>query len=547
MSHTDVSQVEHSPFAADVFAAPRRAAPLLLVIFGASGDLTRRKLVPALYSLTREGILPEAFVLLGVARSAQQEDAFRAKLYEGCLEHARHRPASRQEWEEFAARIFYQAGSYDDPRTYEELRAHIKELQQRFALGGNCLYYLSTPPVLFAPIVEQLGRAGLVRNDSSSTPDAPVHETPSPQRAAHAGSWRRVIIEKPFGRDLHSAQHLNQRLRTVLHESQIYRIDHYLGKETVQNLLVFRFANGIFEPLWNHRYIHHVQITSAESVGTEGRGGYFESAGILRDMVQNHLLQLLCLFGMEPPVSLKADAIRDEKVRLLRSLRPAQVRLETVRGQYQAGRINGHAVPGYREEAGVRKDSHTESFVALRMHVDNWRWTDVPVFLRAGKRMPCKTTEIAIVFRHVPRGLFHGASVDLRPPPNTLVIRIQPDEGISLDVQGKQPGPAVKLAPLQLDFCYGNTFGGGGAEAYERLLLDAMLGDSTLFIRGDEAEAAWEFVSPILAAWEEDQHDAIKFYAAGAWGPSAADRLIEPSGAQWRNPPEASQGNTTDS
>jgi len=499
----------------------RAPEPHVMVIFGASGDLTRRKLVPALYALARERLLPGGFAVVGLARRDMGGDAgFRDMLREACNQHSRRAPVDDAVWDSFAANIHYVRGSFDEAETYRALGDKLKEIDKALGIPGNRLFYMSTPPSQFPVITGHLGEAGLV--------------------SRHYQPWNRVIVEKPFGYDLDSAHQLNRALKEVFREVQIFRIDHYLGKETVQNVLTFRFANGIFEPLWNQRYVEHVQITSAESVGMEGRGAYFEDSGILRDMVQNHLFQVLCLTAMEPPVSMEAGAVRDEKVKVLRSLRPIEPeRLDdyVVRAQYVGGHVLGEAVPGYREEPGVATESVTETYVALKLFIDNWRWGNVPFFLRAAKRMPKKVTEIAITFREAPHLLFSPDQGDnRRPVPNVLTIRIQPDEGISLHFGSKLPGPSTRITPVNMEFRYGTAFGQQPPEAYERLILDAMLGDGTLFIRDDETESAWRFVDRILAAWNDRNRRGIPVYPAGTWGPPEADDLAATSNVRWRRP-----------
>jgi glucose-6-phosphate 1-dehydrogenase len=494
---------------------PRRRAPqpCAMVIFGATGDLTRRKLIPALFHLAGEGLLPASLAIVGFARregsDEQLRESFRRALGEA---------AQGELWERFAQSIFYYRGEYGDPAAYVGLRELLARLDRERGTAGNRLFYLSTPPDVAAEVARCLGEAGLV---------------PPPRES---GPWARLVVEKPFGHDLASAVELNRQLAAVFDESQIFRIDHYLGKETVQNLLVLRFANQLFEPLWNQKYVDHVQITVSESLGVEGRGGYFEGAGILRDMVQNHLLQLLCLVGMEPPAVLEANPVRDEKVQLLHSvrpIRPAEANEITVRGQYGPGWVNGEEVPGYRSEPDVDPASTVETYVALRLWIDNWRWAGVPFYLRAGKRLPKRVTEIAVEFKSVPRILFNR-DPDAPLAPNVLAIRIQPDEGISLRFAAKVPGQAVRIEPVKMEFSYGAAFGTEPPEAYERLLLDALLGDSTLFTRRDEVEAAWAIVDPILKGWREGEAHEFPNYRAGTWGPEAADAFIEADGRRWR-------------
>jgi len=492
--------------------------PHVMVIFGASGDLCKRKLLPALYSLVRERMLPAKFAVMGVARNKYSVDEFRDHMRDGCDRYARRKPVDENVWQDFSRGLYYKSAEFDDLDAYKQLKKELEEIDAELGTPANRLFYLSTPPSVFPMIVENLGKAGLVSR---------AHQP-----------WSRIIVEKPFGRDLESARKLNRELKQVFREAQIYRIDHYLGKETVQNMLTFRFANGLFEPIWNQYHVHHVQITSAESLGVEGRGSYFEEAGILRDMVQNHIFQLLCLVGMEAPISMDANAIRDEKVKFLKSLRPLptdELDDYVVRGQYVAGHVLGEAVPGYREEPGVSPDSTTETFVALRLLTDSWRWANVPFFVRAAKRMPKKATDISITFRNAPTALFRNGD-GANDVSNVLTIRIQPDEGISLHFGSKVPGPTMDVAPVNMEFRYGTSFGKEPPEAYERLLLDAMLGDPTLFIRDDETEASWAFISHIHQAWAERKERSIPVYPAGTWGPPEADALAARRSAEWRKP-----------
>jgi glucose-6-phosphate 1-dehydrogenase len=511
-------------------AEERVPEPAAMVIFGASGDLTHRKLLPALYSLTRDRLLPARFAIVGFARRALSDDAFREEMRRACDEFARRRPVDADIWAGFARNIFYQAGGYDDPASFAALKARLEEIEKTLGLPGNRVFYLATPPSSFAPVIRSLGQSGL----------APKPPAPGAARPAPTGPFARVIIEKPFGSDLDTARGLNRDIHEILDERQIYRIDHYLGKETVQNLLVFRFANGIFEPVWNNRFVDHVQITGAETVGVEARGGYFEQAGSMRDMVQNHLLQVLSLAAMEPPVAFDADGVRDEKLKVLKALRhmsSSEIDERVVRGQYAAGSIAGRAVPAYRQEPGVSPTSTTETFVALKLFIDSWRWAGVPFYVRSGKRLPKRVTEIAIQFKEAPHLLFGKRGEGIRP--NVLSIRIQPDEGIALNFGSKLPGPAMEIAPVSMEFRYGSSFGVEPPEAYERLLLDCLLGDGTLFTRADEVEASWSWVSRIHRRWAEEDaagRTTIPTYAAGTWGPDAADRLLAADGRGWRMP-----------
>lgn len=494
----------------------RRPHPFTMVIFGAAGDLAHRKLFPALYTLMVDKWIPPGFHVVGVARAPYTDDSFRAAIRQSIATFSR-RPLDPAQFEAFAAGIHYVAADFSSSDGYLGLRDLLHAIDQNNNRTAHYLFYLATPPAMYPVIAEHLGEVGLNR-----APD---------------DGWVRIIVEKPFGRDLQSAVELNQDLHRVFNEQQIYRIDHYLGKETVQNILVFRFANGIFEPLWNRQYIDHVQITVAESLGVGGRGTYYDHAGALRDMVQNHMLQLLSLIAMEPPVAFEADAVRDEKVKVLRAIRPFSTRDVadyTVRAQYDAGYIDGEAVPGFLDEPDIASDSRTESFVALRLLIDNWRWAGVPFYLRTGKRLARRATEIAIQFKTAPHRFFsQTATPELDP--NLLVIKIQPDEGISLRFGAKIPGPEVRIRTVNMEFLYGTSFADTPPEAYERLLLDAMLGDSTLFTRKDEVEAAWTLVTSILRGWARAKAP-IPSYEAGSWGPAEAEALIGRDGFEWRRP-----------
>lgn len=487
--------------------------PCAIVIFGATGDLTHRKLVPALYNLAADGTLPQAVSVIGFARREKTDDGFRAELGESARQFSRQQ-VNEEIWAHFADSIFYHQSNFDDPEGYASLAQRLDELDQVRGTRGNRLFYLAAAPGQFETILHHLRESGL--------------------NHAPEGGWARIIVEKPFGVDLPSAQTLNALVEASFPESATYRIDHYLGKETAQNIMVLRFANAIFEQLWNARYIHHVQITASEPLGVESRAGYYDKAGALRDMVQNHMLQLLCLTAMEPPVGLGADSIRDEKVKVLRSLRPiepSEIRKRAVRAQYGAGAINGKRVAAYRDEQNVNPESMTETYVALQVNIDNWRWAGVPFFVRVGKRLAKAATEIAVQFKGAPPVLFNASGETLAD--NVLVIRIQPDEGISLRMNAKVPGAAVRVEPVKMDFLYGTSFGKGTPEAYERLLLDAMAGDATLFARRDEVEEAWQFIDRIRSAWDADDSD-LAVYSAGTWGPTEADELIARHGTSWR-------------
>jgi glucose-6-phosphate 1-dehydrogenase len=512
----------------------RKSPPCAVVIFGANGDLTKRKLMPALYRLAWEGRLAPGFAVIGISRTPMSDDEFRERMHEAVSKYLEDSPFDAELWKSFAQGLFYMAGDVEDSAMYQRLAARLTEVEKGRQTSGNTLYYLSTQPSQYAVIAEGIGAL-----------------------APKEGSWRRIIIEKPFGHDLESARELNRRLQKVFDESEIYRIDHYLGKETVQNILAFRFGNGIFEPLWNRRYIEHVQITAAESIGVEGRGAYYQEAGALRDMVQNHLLQVTATIAMEPSAEFSADAVRDERAKLLRSIRvmkPEEVPANAVAGQYGPGRVAGEIVPGFRQENGVAPDSQTETYIAATFHVDNWRWAGVPFYIRTGKALPKRTTEIAIHFRSAPLAVFrnereepNGArdahngeahnneAHNNEAVPNLLILRIQPEEGISLKFNSKRPGAGMTLRPVSMDFNYGSSFGERSPSAYETLLLDAISGDATLYTRQDMVEASWRVVQPILDYWST-QKFAFPNYASGTWGPAEADGMLARNGHTWRRP-----------
>ncbi|MGA3327773.1 MAG: glucose-6-phosphate dehydrogenase [Terriglobia bacterium] len=496
----------------------RTPDPCAMVIFGASGDLTERKLMPALFYLTRERMLPPGFAVVGCARTPKTDEQFSKEMSDAVKKFLHLTPESDAFVEGFAKGLHYVADNFNDPQAYQQLTTVLDHLDQEHGTAGNRLFYLATPPSFFPVIVKHLGAAGLAK------PKEP------------GKTWTRIILEKPFGRSLESARELNQTVTSVFAEDQVYRIDHYLGKETVQNLLVFRFANGIFEPFWNRRYIDHVQIAVAEELGVENRGAYYEEAGLLRDMIQNHVLQLLSLVAMEPPATFQATAVRDEKAKVMRALRP--IRSErvpefVVRGQYAEGYVGGKKVPAYRTEPKVSPSSNTETYAAFKFFIDNWRWADVPFYLRSGKRLAKRVSEISIQFRRVPHLLFKGAGAE-GIEPNILAIRIQPNEGISLKFCAKLPGTTMQIRPVEMEFLYGESFGAAPPTAYETLLLDCMLDDATLFNRADAVDLSWEFVDPILERWKQDGPNGLALYAAGSWGPQEADDFIERDGREWR-------------
>jgi glucose-6-phosphate 1-dehydrogenase len=494
-----------------------------VVIFGGSGDLARRKLMPALYNLAWERALPGGFAVVGVARGDQTDESFRAGMREAVTRFSRRRPIDEALWTDFERGITFLRGAVSDSATFESLRKHLERVDNERGTRGNRLFYLAVPPSEFGPIIEGLRASRLV----------------APTLRGHSdGVWTRIVLEKPFGHDLASAKGLNDGIASAFDESQVFRIDHYLGKETVQNLLVLRFANVLFEPVWGRQQVDHVQITVAEDIGVEGRGRFYEQTGVTRDIVENHLMQLLCLIAMEPPISLSADAVRDEKVKVLRSLRPmdaSEVMRSVVRGQYVRGVVHGEEVAAYRQEAEVSPESRVETYVAMRCFVDNWRWSGVPFYVRAGKRLARRVTEIAVVFHEIPRTLFR-ADGQSGITPNVLAVRIQPDEGIALRFISKEPGQQTVLRDVAMDFRYGMAFGSNTPEAYERLLLDAMRGDATLFTRRDEVEAQWEYMDRVLSAWSAEGAPPPVFYPAGSWGPEQANDLLARDGRQWRKP-----------
>ncbi len=494
----------------------RNIDPCILVIFGATGDLTGRKLAPAIYNLGHEGLLPANFSLVGFARREKTDEQFRSELKKEISTYSRTKPIDEPFWNHFQEQIFYHRSEFDEDAGYKKLAETLKQIDARMATRGNRIFYLSVQPKYFALIIAKLKQHGLI------------------VEAQNQKQWSRVIIEKPFGKDLESAEVLQTEISKHLDESQTYRIDHYLGKETVQNLLVFRFANSIFESLWNYKHIDHVQITVAEDIGIGTRGHFFEEEGLLRDILQNHMMQLLSLVAMEPPVNLSAGAIQDEKVKVLQSIRPfseIDLNQSIIRGQYGPGFINGLSVPGYREEKDVSPTSSVETFLALRLFIDNWRWAGVPFYLRGGKRLPKRATEIAITFKDAPGVLFQQR--DKHNPPNVLAMRIQPNEGIAMRINCKVPGPSSPIQPVKMDFRYGSYFGQVPPEAYERLIWECILGDSTLFARSDEVASSWQILTPILKHWAKTKA-SFPNYAAGSWGPSAADELLAKDGRSWR-------------
>jgi glucose-6-phosphate 1-dehydrogenase len=491
------------------------AGPCVMVIFGASGDLTKRKLIPAVLNLARDGLMNKDFAIVGVAIDDLDTDQFRERISKDLDDIDPHAKADNPNWPWLLERMYYLKGEFLSTETYSRLRDLVDTLNDKHQTQGNVFFYLATAPIFFGPIVKHLGEAGLVLES--------------------AGTWRRVIIEKPFGHDLASARDLNTEIRQIISEKQTYRIDHYLGKETVQNIIVLRFGNGIFEPIWNRRYIDHVQITAAESLGVEHRGGYYDKAGAMRDMVPNHMMQLLTLIAMEPPISFDADAVRDEQVKLLRAVQPlshAEVATHAVRGQYGAGGMDGKFLPEYRAEEGVSPDSRTETYVAMKLHVDNWRWADVPFYLRTGKRMARRMTEIVIQFKRPPFVLFRHTPIE-NLLPNQLVLTIQPNEGLSFRFGAKVPGTIMNLGSVKMDFCYADYFGEHPSTGYERLIYDCMIGDATLFQRADMVELGWNVIQPLIDAWKvAPKH--FPNYPAGSWGPPEAVALMARDSREWR-------------
>jgi glucose-6-phosphate 1-dehydrogenase len=491
----------------------------IFVIFGGSGDLSKRKLIPALFNLSRDGLLPANYAIIGLGRKDYTDDSYRQKMIESITHHGRNTSNDQQTLEDFSRHLYYHQFDMSQSENYAGLKARLVQLDQKWKIGGNYLYYLATPPGFYKDIASNLGRQKL-------------HD-----QSVRSG-WKRIIIEKPFGYDLKSAQDLNTHLLTIFNEDQIYRIDHYLGKETVQNILAFRFANGIFEPLWNRNYIHHIEITAAENIGVEDRGGYYDQTGALRDMVQNHLLQILATVAMEPPPLFEMNYIRNEKMKVFQSLRPinaAIVDKQVIRGQYIESKVRGKNVAGYRSEQNVDPASQTETFVALKIYIDNWRWGGIPFYIRTGKSLPTRVTEVAIHFNKTPHHLFLDAAQD-HSADNQLILRIQPDEGILLKFGMKVPGAGFNIKNVGMDFHYSDLSGDGIPEAYERLLLDSLLGDGTLYARVDSAEAAWEFIDPILGAWTKNKSIKIYGYPAGSWGPKEASGLFDEPEEDWRYP-----------
>ena len=502
----------------DALRFDRRVPPCAIVIFGASGDLSKRKLLPSLYRLFFERRISSSFAVIGSSRTPMSDDAFREKMKESVSKFLEDAPFDEDVWRSFAQSLFYVPGDLSNPESYEDIKRKLDQVEKSHDTAGNALFYLSTQPSYYAEAILELGKHGL----------------------QHGNGWRRVIIEKPFGHDLDSARRLNEEIHKVFDESAIYRIDHYLGKETVQNILAFRFGNGIFEPLWNRGYVDYMQITAAESIGVEGRGAYYQEAGALRDMIQNHLSQVMATVAMEPPTVFDATNVRDERAKLLRSVRimkPEDVPKYGVAGQYGPAKVGGQDLPGFRQEPSVDPEAQTDTYAAVTFFVDNWRWAGVPFYIRTGKRMPKRVTDIAIQFHAPPLGLFKQETrTGLREArPNLLVLRIQPEEGISLRFLSKSPGSGMRVRPVSMDFNYGSSFGERSPTAYETLLLDAMAGDPTLYTRQDMVEASWQIVQPILDVWAKTKFD-FPNYPAGSWGPKESDEMLARQGHVWRIP-----------
>jgi len=492
------------------------AEPCTVILFGASGDLAKRKVIPAMYDLASHNSLGARYAILGFARTAMTDEVFRTTAGEAAKSISEVGPIDPKQWTDFASNLYYQSGDYGNPEAYAQLAKRLTEIETAKNLGNNRLFYLSTPPEVYKDIIEQLGRAGLAKPCSGNC-------------------WARIIVEKPFGRDLTSAKELNKVVLNVFEEKQVYRIDHYLGKDTVQNLLVLRFSNGIFEPLWNRNYVDHVQITAAETLGVERRGGFYETTGALRDMIQSHVLQLTSLVAVEPPASFDANAVRNEKLKVLQSIRPFDLEMvahSVVRGQYAPGQVGGKPAPGYRQEPGVNPESKTETFVSARLLIENWRWAGVPFYLRTGKRLAKRSTEIVIEFRKAPHIMFRERKIE----PNRLVLNIQPDEGICVSFGAKRPGTEMSIGSVNMKFNYQDGFGDATRSAYATLVNDCLRGDATLFDRGDNVEAAWALVEPILDVWSAARTVTVPQYASGSWGPHESEILLERDGRKWFNP-----------
>lgn len=507
------TQVFGNPFISD-FMRAKQSGPFIFVIFGATGDLSHRKLLPALFNLHLDGFLSRPHAIVGVSRRDRSNGDYRNEMAEAIREHSRRKPDSDEQLERFLSTVSYVTGAFGDADAYARLHNHIRDTSANLGIPENVLYYLATPPESFPIITRRLHEANMISPHDEQEP------------------WARIIVEKPFGHDAASAHELNNTLHEAFTEKQVYRIDHYLGKETVQNILIFRLGNAIFEPLWNRRYIDQVQISVTESIGIGGRAGYFDKAGMIRDMVQSHIMQVLTMIAMEPPAAFDATSIRDEKVKALKSVRELSsddLTQFVVRGQYEPGSIGGKPVPGYLEEQDVPSDSRTDTFVALKLFIDNWRWSGVPFYIRTGKRLPKRVTEVDIIFKDPPHILFERTDLSERQT-NVIRFRIQPQEGISLSFHAKMPGQTVKIAPVRMDFMYASAFEEATAEAYERLLLDALTGDSTLFAREDEVEISWQTIDRIVGQW---QGIPLHMYPAGEWGPRAADQLLEQDGREW--------------